>query len=221
MSKNHYTITEAANLLKTRTHTLRYWEEELDLHIPRNEMGHRVYYDEQIEQFQTIRKLKDQGFQLNAIHMQLQDKFPIQTDQGEGEQKESDEKKEVQITARNPIKLEQFQALMNEVVKQAMVENNRMICSQVEDRILKQMDYLFQMQDRQAEERYHKLDEAIRQSVRAQHFAKHVRKTSGAGESRFIEQSLEMPEKKKTSGKYLFGKRKEAVTKCSHMTGTL
>ena len=72
MLRKRYTITEAADILNLRTHTLRYWEEELELEIPRNEMGHRVYYDEQLEVFHDIRRLKEQGYQLTAIRMQLQ-----------------------------------------------------------------------------------------------------------------------------------------------------
>ena len=36
-----YMISDAAKLIDVETHVLRYWEEELDIQIPRNEMGHR------------------------------------------------------------------------------------------------------------------------------------------------------------------------------------
>ena len=41
MEKVRYMISDAAALAGVETHVLRYWEEELDLTIPRNEMGHR------------------------------------------------------------------------------------------------------------------------------------------------------------------------------------
>ena len=43
MEKVRYMISDAAALAGVETHVLRYWEEELDLTIPRNEMGHRYY----------------------------------------------------------------------------------------------------------------------------------------------------------------------------------
>ena len=38
MKENKYTISEAARLLSVENHVLRYWEEELELNIPRNEL---------------------------------------------------------------------------------------------------------------------------------------------------------------------------------------
>ena len=47
-----YYISEAAKLVQVETHVLRYWEEELQLPIKRNEMGHRYYTDQDIRQLQ-------------------------------------------------------------------------------------------------------------------------------------------------------------------------
>jgi len=211
MTKQRYTITEAADILRLRTHTLRYWEEELELQIPRNEMGHRVYYQEQIEQFQTIRVLKEQGYQLTAIRMQLQEKFPYPS---EGEKEYGTEEyqpPEPVASNRGTVKLEQFQILMNEVVKQAMIENNSLICNQVEERILKEMNYLIREQDEQARERYLQLDQTIRQLMQGKTMGK-VRK--------FSHEKKDIPDKK--SGKTLgFGRKKEVATKCDRITGTL
>lgn len=43
MEKVRYMISDAAALAGVETHVLRYWEEELDLTIPRNEMGQRYF----------------------------------------------------------------------------------------------------------------------------------------------------------------------------------
>ena len=51
MDKLRYMISDAANLVNVEAHVLRYWEEELELEIPRNEMGHRYYTNENIQQF--------------------------------------------------------------------------------------------------------------------------------------------------------------------------
>ena len=46
MKEKRYSISEAARLLEVENHVLRYWEEELGLTIPRNELGHRYYREE-------------------------------------------------------------------------------------------------------------------------------------------------------------------------------
>ena len=38
MEEVRYMISDAANLLHVESHVLRYWEEELELEVPRNEM---------------------------------------------------------------------------------------------------------------------------------------------------------------------------------------
>lgn len=58
-----------ANIVHVESHVLRYWEDELELNIPRNEMGHRYYTKENIAEFQRIKELKEQGYQLKAIRM--------------------------------------------------------------------------------------------------------------------------------------------------------
>ncbi len=50
---------------------LRYWEEELQLPIKRNEMGHRYYTEQDVKQLQEIKLLKEQGLQLKAIRTVL------------------------------------------------------------------------------------------------------------------------------------------------------
>jgi DNA-binding transcriptional MerR regulator len=62
-----YYITEAAKLVCVEPHVLRYWEDELQLPIRRNEMGHRCYTGQDIKQLQEIKALKEQGLQLKAI----------------------------------------------------------------------------------------------------------------------------------------------------------
>lgn len=67
MEEMRYTISDAAKMVKVESHVLRYWEDELALEIPRNEMGHRYYTQREIDVFCQIRALKDRGFQLKAI----------------------------------------------------------------------------------------------------------------------------------------------------------
>ena len=69
--KSIYYISEAAKKVQVENHVLRYWEEELQLPIKRNEMGHRYYTEQDVKQLQQIKLLKDQGLQLKAIRMVL------------------------------------------------------------------------------------------------------------------------------------------------------
>lgn len=65
--KTVYYISEAARKVQVESHVLRYWEEELELPIMRNEMGHRCYTEQDIRRLQEIKQLKEQGLQLKAI----------------------------------------------------------------------------------------------------------------------------------------------------------
>lgn len=71
MSSKRYIISDASKQVDVEAHVLRYWEEELDLEIPRNEMGHRYYTEENIKLLKNIKVLKEQGFQLKAIKILL------------------------------------------------------------------------------------------------------------------------------------------------------
>ncbi len=73
MGEVRYMISDAARLVDVEAHVLRYWEEELELPIGRNEMGHRYYTEENVRLFQRIRELKEQGVQLKAIKMLIPD----------------------------------------------------------------------------------------------------------------------------------------------------
>lgn len=83
--KTIYYISEAAKKVQVENHVLRYWEEELELPIKRNEMGHRYYTEEDVKQLQEIKLLKEQGLQLKAIRTVLF-KMPDVSDSGTKEQ---------------------------------------------------------------------------------------------------------------------------------------
>lgn len=65
--EQRYTVTRAAEILGVRASVLRYWEEELDLHINRNEQGHRYYTGYDIALLANIKELKKRGLALRAI----------------------------------------------------------------------------------------------------------------------------------------------------------
>ena len=62
-----YQVSEAAEALETEVYTLRYWETQLGLEVPRNAAGHRYYEEPQILMFRNVKRLKDAGFGLRQI----------------------------------------------------------------------------------------------------------------------------------------------------------
>lgn len=67
MAEVHYFISDASKQVDVESHVLRYWEDELGLEIPRNDMGHRYYTEYHIRLFRQIKELKEKGYQLKAI----------------------------------------------------------------------------------------------------------------------------------------------------------
>lgn len=177
MEKVRYMISDAATMAGVESHVLRYWEDELDLTIPRNEMGHRYYTRENIMEFQKIKSLKEQGYQLKAIRTILHNggevppPAPHATD--------STDKASVPVPAGPaPLaaltaedRMEQFRELMSDIVGQAISRNNdelsQIISQDVHETVLKEMNYLFREQEDAEEERFKKLDAALRGTVRA------------------------------------------------------
>ena len=192
MEQVRYMISDAANIVAVESHVLRYWEDELELTVPRNEMGHRYYTQENVDQFLRIKQLKEEGYQLKAIKLWLQQEKqaglhkdmpaaehitkPCQTSAeavpaaaGESKAVHLPETKQPEVVPAQMSpqeRMEQFQNLMTQIVRNAMTENNKDLSkdigTEVGDRVLKEMNYLMRMQDEQEEERFKKLDEAIR-----------------------------------------------------------
>lgn len=172
MENIRYMISDAANLVNVESHVLRYWEEELELDIPRNEMGHRYYTEENLMEFQKIKEWKEQGYQLKAIRMLVQEErmnkmAGTKNAANQLVTKTSLHKDEMMGNpAGNTVKLEQFQTMMTHIVRNALEENNqalgREVGGQVGDKVLKEMNYLMRVQEEAEEERFRRLDAAIR-----------------------------------------------------------
>ena len=65
--ETRYTVRQAVEMTGVKSYVLRYWEEELELQIHRNELGHRYYTRYDIQLFLNIKELKKRGLQLRAI----------------------------------------------------------------------------------------------------------------------------------------------------------
>jgi len=168
MEDQHYLISEASKKTGTEAHVLRYWEEELALKIPRNELGHRYYTEAHIQLFEEIRDLKNKGYQLRAIkdllsknELLLPSENPKTTTEVAAPPVSEEENQIIQAA-----KMEQFQSIMTNIMAEALARNNQAlsqeVSAQVGDKLVKEMNYVLREREEQEEERFKRLDEALR-----------------------------------------------------------
>lgn len=171
MGEKRYMISDASKMLGVESHVLRYWEEELNVVIPRNEMGHRYYTDNHINLLKNVRDLKDQGYSLRTIKMMLTDPDDRESTRSRAVMPLTATEVGAPIgtqSVENPqnTKMEQFQAIMDKVVAKALkastVDLGKEVSGSVSETVLKEMNYLIRTQDEREEERFKKLDEAVR-----------------------------------------------------------
>lgn len=174
-------ISDAAKEVQVESHVLRYWEEELQLPIKRNEQGHRYYTEEDVERFKQIKTMKESGLQLKAIRLLLKDgKFDVLTQEAEGTAMMVDSAVSSVSLEGHPLpedqekKTQRLQWVLQQMIRQAVQENNAELVQQIRESVLKEMDYQFRMQEEREEERdrivmeraeehYKKVDELLRE----------------------------------------------------------
>lgn len=184
MSETRYIISDASKQLDVEPHVLRYWEEELEMEIPRNEMGHRYYRDKDLKILKCVKDLKQQGFQLRAIKLilpEIETSEDMDIEKILGLKEELNQRAELGetqtfspaevVTAElvqpiSPEKMTQFQEIMNKIIASALKDNNQALSQrvgeEVSNNVIKEMDYLLRVKDDREEERFKKLDETIR-----------------------------------------------------------
>lgn len=190
MGEVHYMISEASKRVNVETHVLRYWEEELELPIGRTEMGHRYYTEENIQLFRCIKELKEQGMFLKDLKNMIPDIIRLK----EQKMAQAKEMNEVTVSRAEVVqdqKREQVQALLGQAFQNILAQNNKIledsVTRAVSEKVTKEVSFLLQAKERQAEERFKKLDSLIRQqqSLRKEAGkspAKKLRRLLGAGE---------------------------------------
>ncbi|MBQ8596273.1 MAG: MerR family transcriptional regulator [Lachnospiraceae bacterium] len=202
-----FMISDASKQVEVEAHVLRYWEDELQLPVKRNEMGHRYYTREDIKLFQRIKEWKEQGLQLKAIRNMLKTGTLKEPMVMFGMNKQSVEEKagpeetyieesggtdlarrhvimvkkgEVVQSSIAPLQEEtreqkslRLQQLLSEMIAQAVQSNNRELCQEIKESLLKELDYQFRLQEEKEDERemqrvtrqeehYRQIDELIR-----------------------------------------------------------
>lgn len=192
MRETRYMISEASKRIDIEQHTLRYWEEELDLHILRNEMGHRYYKEEDIEVLKAVKILKEKGYQLRAIKMLLPeiqklnslDKEEVDKMQQEWDKKYMDaiigENNQASLSVqgsdiagqsgfvqKSTGKMDQFKTIMSNLITEAMRDNNEALSDSVSDvvtkSVIKEMDFLLRVKEEREEERFKQFDRTLRE----------------------------------------------------------
>lgn len=174
-----YTISDAAKNVKVEAHVLRYWEEELELPVKRNEMGHRLYTEEDIKQLQRIKELKEQGLQLKAIRSVMKGEagefgkrhllmvkrgevLPV----GESTTHSMEETHSQESKAEKSLRLQQ---LLHHMIADAVQSNNQELCQEIvqeiKNSVLKELDYQFRLQEEREDER-----EASREARTEEHY---------------------------------------------------
>ena len=202
-----YLISDAAKRVQVESHVLRYWEEELKLPIKRNEMGHRYYTEDDIRRFQEVRDLKEQGLQLKAI------RDVLMREEQEGMKRQvvmvnKGEFMPVPEESREAKSL-RLQQLLQNMIAEAVRSNNREMCDDIKESILKELDYQFRQQEEREEERdgqqirrqeeyYRQLDELLRVRSKGKRWEKKNKGSTepSADEITLFAQKRKMPEQK-------------------------
>lgn len=187
-----FLISDAAKKVEVEAHVLRYWEEELELPIKRNELGHRYYTEEDVKRFQEIKELKERGLQLKAIRVILKDgelnvlpKEPVVQEKqyqppAENLSKTMGTYRQTDIAVQDgnaEEKAQRLQWLLKQLFRETLQENNEYLCREMKESILKELDYQFRMQEERADEReaeklkrdeehYKRIDEMLRKKRR-------------------------------------------------------
>lgn len=199
-------ISDAAKEVRVESHVLRYWEEELHIPIKRNDLGHRYYTKDDIECFKQIKNMKERGLQLKAIKMILKngkldvilpdEEKPVVKNRGE--QAEQVIKEPIREVWEDPQgiainiaepgttdvvqeskedKARRLQWLLQQLIRETLQENNKELCKDIKDSVVKELDYQFRTQEEREEERnrtieqrneeyYQRMDQLLRKKSR-------------------------------------------------------
>ncbi|MGE5614152.1 MAG: MerR family transcriptional regulator [Bacillota bacterium] len=77
--KDKYSITELSEMLQLTDHTLRYYEKEFELPVPKDERGRRYYSAELANIMYKIKVMRSEGLEIKAIKKILQQDFVFET----------------------------------------------------------------------------------------------------------------------------------------------
>ena len=172
MEEKVYSVSEAVRLIGVESHVLRYWEEELQIEIGRTSQGHRIYSPDNIETFRQVKSLKDKGIQLKAIRVLLEEaakpemerqdterdfvekilevNAAVQSDGEKEEMLETDrtdflksDTYEILCTEKKPDNLQQFEAILKQMIAEVVEEQNEKLKAAIADMIRDELEELY------------------------------------------------------------------------------
>lgn len=190
MTEVMYSIKDAAKELGVETHALRFWEDELELYIARNEQGRRIYSEENMQDFRKIMEWKRQGLQLKAIKQLIHGEQTSLTDEelatrriivyrpkdsGRGEmtqrleqyaeQAQQDLESMQKMDLERAEKARRLQELLKQFISESIRESNTELLQGMKEGLFKELDYQFRLQEEREEER-----EKLRMEKEDEHF---------------------------------------------------
>lgn len=173
METKRYRISEMAKEVGVENHVLRYWEEELELEIKRNEMGHRYYTPEDVRLYKKIKEWKDGGVQLKGIKNLLIAESEKETGLMVQKNYELEGAEAFEDKEQKSLRL---QFLLKQLVQDAVTESNQQLLMDMKDVLVKEMDFQFRKvadeQERQhieflsqQEDYFNQLDQMIQKDL--------------------------------------------------------
>lgn len=187
--EKQYKISEMAKFVNVEAHVLRYWEEELQLPIRRNELGHRYYTQEDKEIFLKVKHLKEKGIQLKGIRSMLD---MVAEEDSLNHEKENNSSVKTNVSEVMPLqsgvpkvtlnynadkeeKSLRLQMLLKGLIQEAVEESNSKLAEDIKECLVKEMDYQFRVASeeqeqhrqtymKQQEEYFQRMDEMIQSS---------------------------------------------------------
>jgi len=160
-------------LINVEAHVLRYWEEELQLPIKRNDLGHRYYTEDDKELFLRVKQLKEKGIQLKGIRSILD--IPQEDGVIHSSLPQIMEKPSLSFADNKEEKSYRLQMLLKGLIQEAVEESNEKLAEDIKECLVKELDYQFRVASeeeeqhrkaymKQQEEYFQRLDEMIQGS---------------------------------------------------------
>ncbi|MBO4988409.1 MAG: MerR family transcriptional regulator [Lachnospiraceae bacterium] len=171
--EKQYKISEMTRLINVEAHVLRYWEEELQLPIKRNDLGHRYYTEDDKELFLRVKQLKEKGIQLKGIRSILD--IPQEDGVIHSSLPQIMEKPSLSFADNKEEKSYRLQMLLKGLIQEAVEESNEKLAEDIKECLVKELDYQFRVASeeeeqhrkaymKQQEEYFQRLDEMIQGS---------------------------------------------------------
>lgn len=114
--KERYSITELGEMLQLSDHTLRFYEKECELEVPKDERGRRYYTTELANTMYRIKLMRSEGLELKAIKRILQQDRVFSVPQP------AEDNSTAALVQSPGRELEAIQAILNELGRQLAKE---------------------------------------------------------------------------------------------------